>query len=116
MRSWATIAGQTSANVIGFKFGVVRQDGLDRLSLSQQAQDEFNGNQHATDDRLAAKDARIGGDALQNVVSLIHRTSPGFGAPRLSADTDRWDRYDLIPEVALARRWSADPSSSQVPA
>jgi hypothetical protein len=53
--------GQARTNIIQFEVGIVGQDLLIRLALSQEAKNQINGNPQATDNRLAAKDILVGG-------------------------------------------------------
>ena len=56
---------QTGAQVIGFQFRIVGQNGLVRFALGEQAQDEFDGNPQPANDRLATENLGVGSDSSQ---------------------------------------------------
>lgn len=76
---------QARTDVLGHQIRIVRKDPLHGLSLRQEAQDEFYRYPHPAENRLPAKDFRVGRNSLQEfflcrwTIPFPLNSSPGHG-------------------------------------
>ena len=89
-------------NIGRLQVRIVLENRFDRFTLRQEAQDQLDRDAHAANDRLAAKDGRVGGDPLEKaVVHLFCSLAPD--APPYRARRATWHEEPLF--VARCRIW-----------